>query len=293
MFSRMMTEKYTKNYSDKIEKLRDIINNADAIVIGAGAGLSASAGFTYTGERFAKYFSDFADAYQIRDMYSGGFYPFETLEEHWAWWSREIYYNRYVDAPKDTHNKLLELVQNHNYFVITTNVDHCFQKVGFDKKRLFYTQGDYGLWQCSKPCHKVTYDNEDIVMEMLDRQRNMRIPSDLIPRCPRCGKPMSMNLRADNTFVEDRGWHEAANRYEEFLNTYSKQSVLYLELGVGSNTPVIIKYPFWRLTAQNPKAIYASINKGEAYCPPEITEQAICIDGDIDQVITSIKNVDK
>ncbi len=258
------------------------------MVIGAGAGLSASAGFIYNGERFEKYFSDFAAKYGICDMYSGGFYPFATPEEHWAYWSRYIYVNRYMDAPKPVYSNLLKLLTNKDYFVITTNVDHCFQKAGFDKKRLFYTQGDYGLFQCSEPCCQETFENEAIIREMITRQENMKIPSELLPVCPHCVKPMTMNLRSDNKFVEDKGWHSAAELYEHFLRTRAGGKTLFLELGVGYNTPVIIKYPFWQMTFRNPKATYACINQRQAACPREIKRQSICINSDIGDVLSLV-----
>lgn len=238
MFSRIWTKPSMKSYSESMERLKAALQDCDAVVIGAGAGLSTSAGFIYTGERFEKYFSDFAEKYGIQDMYSGGFYPFVTPEEHWAYWSRYIYINRYMDAPKPVYNDLLKLVQDKDYFVITTNVDHCFQKAGFDKKRLFYTQGDYGLFQCSEPCCQETFDNEAVIREMVKRQEDMKIPTELLPTCPHCGKPLTMNLRSDDTFVEDKGWHRAAERYENFLQTRAGQKILFLELGVGYNTPV-------------------------------------------------------
>ncbi len=285
MFLRKPILTSTENYSGQIDRLKNEIENADAIVIGAGAGLSTSAGFIYTGERFSSHFSDFEEKYGFHDMYSGGFYPYKTPEEHWAYWSRYIYFNRYVDPPKSTYSDLLRLVKDKDYFVITTNVDHCFQKAGIDKKRLFYTQGDYGLFQCSKPCCKETFDNEDAVRQMLAEQKDMRIPAELLPVCPHCGKPLAMNLRSDDKFVEDEGWHRAAQRYENFLWTRSGQRILFLELGVGYNTPVIIKYPFWQMTAKNPKAVYACINNGEAVCPKEITAQSICMNSDINRVV--------
>ena len=271
-----------------MERLKAALQDCDAVVIGAGAGLSTAAGFTYTGERFEKYFSDFAAKYGIQDMYSGGFFPFATPEEHWAYWSRYIYINRYMDAPKLVYDDLLKLVRDKDYFVITTNVDHCFQKIGFDKKRLFYTQGDYGLFQCSEPCCQETFDNEIVILEMVKRQENMKIPTELLPVCPHCGKPLTMNLRSDDKFVEDEGWHRAAERYENFLRTRNGQKILFLELGVGYNTPVIIKYPFWQMTAKNPNAIYACINQGQAVCPQEIERQTICIDADIDTILRKI-----
>lgn len=288
MFSRIWTKPSTKSCSAQIERLKAALQDCDAVVIGAGSGLSAAAGFTYTGERFEKYFSDFAAKYGIRDMYSGGFYPFATPEEHWAYWSRYIFINRYQDAPKPVYNDLLKLVQDKDYFVITTNVDHCFQKADFDKKRLFYTQGDYGLFQCSEPCCQETFENEALIREMVTRQKNMKIPTELLPVCPHCGKPMTMNLRSDDKFVEDEGWHRAAERYENFLRTRNGQKILFLELGVGYNTPVIIKYPFWQMTAKNPNAIYACINQGQAVCPQEIERQTICIDADIDTILRKI-----
>mgnify|MGYP005780201625 FL=1 len=277
-----------QTFKRRVERLADALLQADAVVIGAGSGLSASAGFTYGGERFFKYFGDFAEKYGIRDMYSGGFYPYKTLEEYWAWWSRHIYYNRYVEPPVPVYQRLLELVKEKDYFVITTNVDHCFQKAGFDKERLFYTQGDYGLWQCSGPCHQETYDNEEQVRQMIAEQKDMRIPTELIPRCPRCGKPMTMNLRSDAAFVEDAGWHRAARRYEAFIRRTDGGRVLFWELGVGANTPVIIKYPFWRMTHQNPEAVYACVNYGEAYAPREIAGRSICIDGDIGETLKQL-----
>jgi len=280
--------KSTGDYSDEIKKLKKAIDEADAIVIGAGAGLSTSAGFTYSGERFEKYFSDFRSKYGIKDMYSGGFYPYETPEEMWAYWSRYIYINRYMDAPKPVYDHLLELMKDKDYFVITTNVDHCFQKAGFDKKRLFYTQGDYGLFQCSEPCLDVTYDNEEMIRDMYDQQGNMRVPTELVPKCPNCGKPLTMNLRSDDKFVEDEGWHKAAERYHDFLKRHDGK-IMYLELGVGYNTPGIIKYPFWQMTANDPDATYACVNFGEAVCPKDIREQAICIDGDIAAVIDELR----
>ena len=288
MFGRILTMRSTEDYSDKIKRLKSALDESDAVIIGAGAGMSTSAGFTYSGERFDRYFSDFGEKYGFKDMYSGGFYPYPTPEEMWAYWSRYIFINRYMDAPKPVYEALLELVKDKDYFVITTNVDHCFQKAGFDKDRLFYTQGDYGLFQCSEPCQQVTYDNEEMIRGMYEKQSEMKIPSELIPKCPNCGKPLTMNLRSDDRFVEDEGWHKAARRYDEFNKTH-KGKVLYLELGVGYNTPVIIKYPFWQRTFDNPKAIYACINFDEAVCPEQIEDKAILIEGDIGEVLEDLK----
>ena len=277
--------RFTRDCSAEPDRLKYEIETADAIIVGAGAGLSTAAGFTYSGARMQQYFADFVEKYGFKDMYTGGFYPFPTPEEQWAYWSRYIYINRYMDVDNGTYKRLFELLKDKDYFVLTTNVDHQFQKAGFDKHRLFYTQGDYGLWQCSEPCHQKTYDNEETVRAMVAQQKNMRVPAELVPHCPVCGKPMSMNLRADNTFVEDEGWHAAAERYEEFLRRHEGIHVLYLELGVGMNTPAIIKFPFWRMTYDNPDAVYACVNFGEAYVPEQIRKQSICINGDIHDVL--------
>lgn len=290
MFLKNKTEKYTKNYLEQIDKLNEAIKQADTILIGTGAGLSTSAGFTYSGERFEKYFDDFIKKYGFDNMYSGGFYAFESLEEHWAYWSRYIYINRYVNPPKPLYENILKLIKDKDYFVITTNVDHCFQKAGFDKKRLFYTQGDYGLFQCIEPCCQETYNNEEIIKAMIKEQKNMKIPSELLPVCPHCGKAMTMNLRCDNTFVEDEGWHKAAERYQNFIRTRINTKILFLELGVGYNTPAIIKYPFWQMTANNKEATYACINYGQASVPNDIIKKSICINEDIFKVVEDLNN---
>ena len=290
-----------KEYAQELDRLKEAVDAADAIVVGAGAGLSTAAGLTYSGDRFERYFGDFIAKYRFRDMYSAGFFPFSTLEEQWAYWSRHIWYNRYVTPPKDTYDKLLRLFDGKDFFVITTNVDHQFQRAGFPKGRLFYTQGDYGLFQSVNPAIQKTYDNEEWVMKAMeaqgfgkdadgvwqvpeDGQLAMRIPSSLIPRCPDDGSDMTMNLRADDSFVEDEGWHRASAAYSDFLRRHEGLRVLYLEIGVGANTPVIIKYPFWAMTLENPKATYACVNYNEAFCPRQIEKQSVCIDGDAGEI---------
>lgn len=289
MFLKKSTTTSTEHYYKQIDKLKKEIETADAILVGAGAGMSASAGFAYDGERFKQYFSDFELKYGFHDMYSGGFYPYETLEEYWAFWSRHIWVNRYDVPVGQPYINLLRLLQDKNYFVLTTNVDHQFQLAGFDPRRLFYTQGDYGLWQCMKACHNKTYDNKATVQAMIKEQKDMKISSALIPKCPVCGAPMTMNLRCDDTFVQDEGWYAAANRYDDFIRRHKDLHILFLELGVGYNTPGIIKYPFWQMTAQNKQATYACINHGEAIAPSEIREQSICINGDIGQTLDKLQ----
>lgn len=285
-----------------IARLKQVLAEADAVVIGAGAGMSTAAGFEYSGERFRKYFGDFEDKYGFHDMYSGGFYVMQLEPEvAWAFWARNIYINRYVDPPKPLYNQLYDLVRDKDYFVITTNVDHQFQRAGFDKKRLFYTQGDYGLFQSADGRDGKTYDNEDWVLEAMrvegfikneegifvppeDGELLMRLPSDLVP-CTPDGSPVSMNLRSDDTFVEDDGWHRASAAYADFLRRHEGLHVLFLELGVGANTPVIIKYPFWALAMKNENATYACVNYGEAYCPVELEHRSILLNGDIADIL--------
>lgn len=295
----------TAKPDEGIEKLRAALESADAVMIGAGSGLSAAAGYTYSGERFDKYFADFRDRYAIEDIYSGGFYPFPDMETFWAWWSRHIWINRYSPIPNDVYKRLLDLVKDKDYFVLTTNVDHCFQRAGFEKRRLFYTQGDYGLFQSSKPhgasSHK-TYDNKEIVREMLlaqgfridendeliiptGKKISMRIPEQLVPYCQDDGELMTTNLRSDETFVEDEGWHKAAGRYTEFLRGHQNGKILFLEIAVGMNTPTIIKFSFWKMTSQLPNAIYACLNYEEAYAPDEIRDKSICIQGDVKAIL--------
>lgn len=257
-------------------------------MVGAGSGLSTSAGLTYSGPRFQQLFADFIERYHYRDMYTAGFYPYATQEEFWAYWSRHIFYNRYVTAPGGAYSDLLRLVKDKDYFVVTTNVDHQFQQAGFDKTRLFYMQGDYGLWQCAKPCCQKTYDNEETVRRMVREQTDMRIAPELAPRCPVCGGPMAMNLRCDETFVQDGGWYEAQQRYRDFLHRHRGMRVLFLELGVGGNTPGIIKYPFWEMTAQSPQAFYASVNIDGAVCPEELLPRAVCLGMDIGAALKAI-----
>ena len=274
---------------DAIERLRREISGADAVVVGAGSGLSAASGLTYSGERFEKNFADFIGRYGYRDMYTAGFYPYPTPEEFWAYWSRHIHLNRYAQEAGPAYRRLRALMGGKDCFVITTNVDHCFQKAGFDALRLFCTQGDYGLWQCARPCHQETYDNEAPVQRMVSEQRDMRIPTELIPRCPRCGGPMANNLRCDDTFVEDEAWHFAAGRYADFLRKHEGARVLFLELGVGWNTPGIIKYPFRRMSTRNERAVYACVNLGEADAPRELEGRAILVDGDIEEVLRGLE----
>ncbi|HIW01378.1 MAG TPA: hypothetical protein H9894_09370 [Candidatus Desulfovibrio intestinipullorum] len=271
--------------------LAEHLQKAEAVLIGAGAGLSTSAGYRYDGPVFEQNFADFIARYHFTDMYTAGFFRFSSLEEHWAYWSRHIFLNRYCPIPKDTYAHLLKLVQGRDYFVLTTNVDHCFQRAGFAKDRLFYTQGDYGLWQCSVPCQNRTWDNETQVRAMLAEQQDRRIPSGRVPFCPVCGAPMTMNLRSDASFVEDEGWHAAQARYRDFVHRTADKKVLLLELGVGGNTPGIIKYPFWQMACRNARSFLVCLNLHEAFCPPELKGRSLCLAADIYAVLCALTDL--
>jgi NAD-dependent SIR2 family protein deacetylase len=289
MYSSQWITTSTGDFSGCVDRIADAIEAADAIVVGAGAGLSTAAGFAYDGPRFDDNFADFRDVYGITDMYTGGFYPFPDKETYWAWWSRVILLNRYDCPVGQPYLDLEAMLRDRDYFVLTTNADHQFQRAGFDHDRLFYTQGDYGLLQCSRPCHQKTYDNEDLMRRMAAEQSDLRIPSDLLPRCPRCGEPMVPNLRTDDAFVEDEGWHAAARRYDAFLRRHRCDRVVYLEAGVGGNTPGIIRYPFWRFTAQSRHATYVQLNKGEVLAPADLGERSIILDCDAADALSAVR----
>lgn len=289
MVSSQWTTTSTGDFSECVDRIADAISGADAVLVGAGAGLSTAAGFSYAGKRFDDNFADFRDAYGITDMYSGGFYPFPDQESLWAWWSRSILLNRYDCPVGKPYLDLLHLLRGREYFVLTTNVDHQFQRAGIDRDRLFYMQGNYGLLQCSRPCHQATYDNEELVRQMAERQNDLRVPSELVPRCPRCGAPMAPNLRCDDTFVEDANWHAAARRYDEFLNRHRRDRIVLLEVGVGGNTPAIIKYPFWRMASENRNATYVQLNKGEVLVPSQLERQSVILDCDAAEALSALR----
>ena len=303
MFLKRKMNNSIGSYSDKILQIKEKIGEADAVIIGAGAGFSTSAGFVYNGEKFENIFR-----FQERNMdflicIQGGFYPYKNIGKALG---ILVYISILIDIwmPKPVYQNLYDLVKEKDYFVLTTNVDHCFQKAGFAKNRIFYTQGDYGLFQCSEPCHKETYDNEETIKKMVlsqgfqikdgelqepeDGEIKLTVPTGLIPYCPHCGKPMSMNLRSDQTFVEDRGWHQAAERYEKFIQDHKKQKIVFLELGVGYNTPGIIKYPFWQMTNKFQHAFYVCLNQSEAYAPEEIRKKSVCMNEDIGEILKEL-----
>ena len=289
MYLKTLTGGFMNNsYDERIKKAKQLISDADFVLIGAGAGLSTAGGFEYGGKFFKTHFADFAEKYGLTDMYTGGFYPFKTEEEKWAFWSRMVFFNRYKGKANETYKALFDCVKDKEYFVITTNVDHQFQLAGFDKKRLFYTQGDYGLFQCSVPCHNKTYDNKELIMKMVESQANCKIPSELIPKCPVCGRNMEMNLRSDDKFVQDQGWYDHAEMYQEFLDKAENKKLVLIEIGVGYNTPIIIKYPFERMVYQNKKTHMIRINKDYPYAGDDISAKCILFDEETNKILKDL-----
>lgn len=278
----------TGPYESELERLSNALEEADAVIIGAGAGMSTSAGLSFGGKRYTENFGDFIEKYGITDMYSGCFHEFESREERWAFRSRIAWLNRFSEIPKDTLQKLLHLVEDKDYFVLTTNVDHSFIKAGFPKEKQCYTQGDFGLFRCSVPCHAETYDNEEIIRAMHEQERDMKVPTELIPHCPKCGAEMDFNLFWDETFVRDRGWHIAHDRYERYVRLHEAGRVICFELGVGYNSPGVIKFPFRQMTARNPRATYVSVNLDTPSFPESLESRSIIISEDIDRVLTDL-----
>lgn len=274
-----------EKFVQRLNQAKKAIDEADFILIGAGAGLSTAAGIEYSGKRFTDNFQEFIDKYAMTDMYSSGFYPFKTSEEKWAYWAKHIYLNRYSVGETDVYQKLLKLVENKDYFVITTNVEHQFWINGFENNRIFATQGDYGQIQCSQPCHDRLYDNEEIIKEMISKTKDCRIPSDLIPKCPVCGEEMETNLRCDDKFVQDENWYRMHEKYNEFLEKIKDKKVVFIECGVGFNTPVIIRYPFEQMTFDNPDATLIRLNKDYADPIPQNKDKTISFDEDIGEIL--------
>ena len=274
-----------ERFVQRLDKAYEAIKNADYILIGAGAGFSTAAGIEYTGERFERYFKDFIEKYHFTDMYSSGFYPFKTSEEKWAYWALHIFANRYDVGKTDVYQKLLKLVENKDYFVLTTNVESQFWINGFEDEMIFATQGDYGLMQCEKACHDKLYPNRELVFEAIENTKDCMIPRELVPVCPVCGGNMEINVRKDNFFVEDEKWHDMYANYSKFLEKIEESDKLVLlELGVGFNTPVIIRYPFEQMTHDNPNVTLIRLNRSYAQAIPENKEKTISFDEEISEI---------
>lgn len=278
-------------YEEQVEAAANAIEEAEYVLIGAGAGLSAAAGLTYGGKRFTDNFPEFIEKYGMTDMYSAGFYPFPSEEARWGYWSKHVYVNRIEPEALPLYKKVYELVKNKKYFVLTTNADHQFYKAGFGEDKIFATQGDYGLVQCMRGCHQKTYDDIFMMKQMNEAREDCKIPSHMVPRCPVCGGPMAMNLRCDQYFVEDAAWHEAEEHFGAFLNECRKKKVVLLELGIGFNTPTIVRFPFEKLTREKENMTLIRLNLDEAIVPESLGKRAIGINSDMEKSITDILNI--
>lgn len=278
----------TMPYEDQIQAAARALQEADHILIGAGAGLSAAAGLTYSGKRFTDNFPEFIEKYGMTDMYSAGFYPFSSEEARWGYWSKHVYVNRIRPEALPLYRTLHDLVKEKDYFVLTTNADHQFYKAGFGEDQIFATQGDYGYIQCLRGCHPKVYDDTAMMNQMHQARKDCLVPSYMVPKCPVCGGPMTMNLRCDHRFVEDEAWHRAEKRFGEFLNVCEEGKTALLELGVGFNTPTIIRFPFERLAREKKNMTLIRLNRDEAIVPESLGERAFGIEADIAQSIEDI-----
>ncbi len=279
------------SFNEKIQMAREKLDQADAIVIGAGAGLSAAAGLDYSGPEFKKEFADYIDKYKFPDLYSSSFYDFPTEEERWARWARHIDYARFRPDAFPLYRELLELVKDRNYFVITTNVDVQFRKAGFDPEKIFEVQGDYGLMQCAVGCHPKVYSDKETVENILHHSHDLTVDSAYVPVCPVCGGNMDVHVRKNQFFVQDENWDKAAERYEKFMAHYAdKGSVVLLELGIGFNTPAIIRYPFEQITYRNPKATLIRLNSDYPHGPKETAARTISFTENMEKVISNLKS---
>ena len=270
---------------EKINETKELIKNADYILIGAGAGLSTSAGIEYTGKRFKDNFSEFIKKYNFTDMYTSGFYDFETEEEKWAYWAKHMHINNIGAEATKLYKDILKLIKNKEYFVITTNVDDQFYKSGFDENKIFAIQGSYRYIQCSQACHNKVYDATEIVKEMISKTKDCKIPTELVPICPVCGEVMETNLRKDSYFVQDDRWYIQNKRYEEFLTKAKNKELLLIELGVGFNTPGIIRFPFEQMVYQTDNWKLVRLNKDNCETILNIENRYIPLQNNISEII--------
>ena len=278
-----------EEYSSRILQAKQAIKQADYIIIGAGSGLSTAAGLLYSGEKFEKDFREFIEKYHFDNLYSASFYEFKTQEEKWAFFAKMIKLNRYNEKPLKLYQELYEIVKNKEYFVLSTNVDGQFYNSGFDKDKIFEVQGDYSYLQCENACHNKLYNNKELVEKWLRNTKNCKIPSDLVMKCPVCGGNMDMNLRKDANFVQDENWYRQSEKYEDFLSRSKGKNVVLLEIGVGFNTPGIIRFPFERMTAISEKTTLIRINKDYPNPMLEIENKTISFDEDTNKIIEDLK----
>lgn len=280
-----------EEYNKRILEVKNLINKADYILIGAGAGLSTAAGLDYSGKRFEDNFGEFIEKYDFTDMYTAGFYDFNTEEEKWAFWAKHMYLNDIGIGATKLYKDVLNLVKDKKYFVITTNVDDQFYKAGFDKEKVFAMQGSLKYIQCSKACHNKLYDATDLVKEMINKTKDCKIPTELVPVCPVCGEKMEVNVRIDANFVQDENWYKQDKRYGEFLDKSQDKNLLLLEIGVGFNTPGIIRFPFEQMVYNNVNTHLVRINKDYAFASKEIEDKTILFNEDTNKIVEDLKEI--
>ncbi len=277
-----------EEYKLRINKMKQLLKEADCILIGAGSGLSTAAGLKYSGENFQKNYKEFMQKYHFEDLYSASFYEFKTQEEKWAFFSKMILLNRY-NKPLTLYKELYDIVKDKNYFVITTNVDGQFEISGFDKEKIFAVQGDYKYLQCENACHNKLYDNSEIVKKWTANMKECKIPSEIVMKCPVCGGNMDMNLRKDDKFVQDENWYKQLKAYKDFLKEMKNKNVVLLEIGVGFNTPGIIRFPFEKMTMENSKTRLIRINKDYLKCFLDIEDKTITFNEEVKQILDDLK----
>ena len=280
-----------EEYNKRISEVKNLINKADYILIGGGAGLSTAAGLDYSGKRFEDNFGEFIEKYHFTDMYTAGFYDFNTEEEKWAFWAKHMYLNDIGIGATKLYKDVLNLVKDKKYFVITTNVDDQFYKAGFDKEKVFAMQGSFKYIQCSKACHNKLYDATDLVKEMINKTKDCKIPTELVPVCPVCGEKMEVNVRIDANFVQDENWYKQDKRYGEFLDKSQDKNLLLLEIGVGFNTPGIIRFPFEQMVYDNVNTHLVRINKDYAFASKEIEDKTILFNEDTNKIVEDLKEI--
>lgn len=284
-------------YEEQIMQAADMIQKADYVLMGAGAGLSTAAGAVYGGTWFEKNFKEFKEKYgngpYMQDMYSAGFHPYPDEESFWGYWSKQAILGGIDLDVTPLYKDILKLLKDKRIFCLSTNADGQFQKAGYKEEQIFCTQGDYFHIQCQKACHQRTYNAVKLFKQMDQARKNCQIPTYMVPKCPICGGPMTMNLRCDQYFVQDEAWYQAEKRFGDFLNEAlkSQKNLLLLELGVGFNTPTIIRFPFEKLVKENKQVNLIRLNLNEAVIPESIEQQAVGINKDIKQTIKDLHTV--
>lgn len=280
------------NYIEKIQHLSELIYNTDAIVIGGGSGLSSAAGYNHYhwSSVFLKQMGVFQEHYGFTSPFAGFYHCFSSLEEQWAYYAAYTRAIQTADIGKP-YLDLKNIIGNKPHFIITTNIDGQFERV-FSTKHICDFQGNFRYFQCSQPCHDTIYNNETSIEKIFFNINKFRVPSELVPRCPKCGRQMVPWVR-DDAFLEGESWKLSLKNYYDFLEKWLLQNnsskVLLLELGVGDMTPSIIKLPFWEITEKNANVTYVCINKNKSSMPMHIKDKSLHITGDLSLVLEELK----